>query len=240
MLEALSCQLHSGVPWEDLYADDLVIIAESLEECVRRGLTWQEAIEEKGLRVNAGRTKVMSCGTGLDLLQSLGEFQGTICCTGVGSNSIFYNGCAKNAVGSRAWQRTLVTDVHDARELHAPWTADHRRKLECWGFTKRQPLWVILCCLPEKVRQDVEEIVEEMKARNREERGTGISVECPGDIRYTTPSHHPTTPTTEGSPSWTWQAGGGSFLLLPRRHALRSGWLWTFNHNGCENHLDEV
>ena len=35
VLEALSCEFHSGVPWEDLYADDLVIIAELLEECVR-------------------------------------------------------------------------------------------------------------------------------------------------------------------------------------------------------------
>ena len=46
--------------------------------------------------------------------------------------------------------------------------------------------------------------------------------------------------TTEGNPNWTWQAGGGSFLLLPRRHALRSGRLWTFNHNMCENCLEEV
>ena len=46
--------------------------------------------------------------------------------------------------------------------------------------------------------------------------------------------------TTEGSPSWTWQPGGGSFLLLPRRHALSSWWLWTFNHNLCENRLEEV
>ena len=30
-----------------------VIFAESLKECVRRLLTWKEAIEEKGLRVNA-------------------------------------------------------------------------------------------------------------------------------------------------------------------------------------------
>ena len=28
-LEALSREFRSGVPWEDLYADDLVIIAES-------------------------------------------------------------------------------------------------------------------------------------------------------------------------------------------------------------------
>ena len=46
--------------------------------------------------------------------------------------------------------------------------------------------------------------------------------------------------TTEGSPGRTWQAWGGSFLLLPRRHALSSRWLWTFNHNTCENCLEEV
>ena len=42
--------------------------------------------------------------------------------------------------------------------------------------------------------------------------------------------------TTEGSPSLTWQAGGGSFLLQPRRYALSSCWLWTFNHNTLKLH----
>ena len=37
-------------------------------------------------------------------------------------------GCTKSAVGSSTWQRTLITDVHGARELHAPWMADHRGK----------------------------------------------------------------------------------------------------------------
>ena len=78
---------------EDLYADDLVIIAESLEECVRRLLTWKGAMEEKGLRVNAGKTKIMICGMGLDLLLSSGEFPCAVCRTGVGSNSIFCKGC---------------------------------------------------------------------------------------------------------------------------------------------------
>ena len=45
---------------------------------------------------------------------------------------------------------------------------------------------------------------------------------------------------TKGGPSQTWQAWGGSFLLLPRRHALSGRWLWTFNHNTCENCLEEV
>ena len=41
VLEALSCEFRAGVPWEDLYADDIVIIADSLEECVRRLLIWK-------------------------------------------------------------------------------------------------------------------------------------------------------------------------------------------------------
>ena len=49
-------------------------------------------MEEKGLRVNAGKTKIMICGTGLDLLQSPGEFPCAFCCTGVGSKSILCNG----------------------------------------------------------------------------------------------------------------------------------------------------
>ena len=91
VLEALSREFRSWVPWEDLYADDLVTIAESLEECVRRLLTWKEAMEKKGLRVNEGKTKIMICGTGLDLLQSSGEFPYAVCRTG--SKNIFCNGC---------------------------------------------------------------------------------------------------------------------------------------------------
>ena len=39
-----------------------------------------------------------------------------------------------------------------------------------------QPLWVFLCHLPEKGRKEIEEMVEEMKERDREERGTGVKV----------------------------------------------------------------
>ena len=46
----------------------------------------------------------------------------------------------------------------------------------CWSLTTRQPLWVILCRLPEKGRKETEEIAEEIKERDREERGTGMKV----------------------------------------------------------------
>ena len=39
-----------------------------------------------------------------------------------------------------------------------------------------QPLWVILCRLPEKERKEIEELVEEVKERDREERGTRVKV----------------------------------------------------------------
>ena len=46
-------------------------------------------MEEKGLRANAGKAKVIICGTGLNVLQSSGEFPNrTVCRTGVGTNSI--------------------------------------------------------------------------------------------------------------------------------------------------------
>ena len=39
------------------------------------------------------------------------------------------------------------------------------------GLTTCQPLWVILCRLPEKERREIEEIVEEMKERDKGDRG---------------------------------------------------------------------
>ena len=122
VLEALSREFRCGVPWEDLYADDLVIIAESLEECVRRLLTWKEAMEEKGLRVNAGKTKIMICGTGLDLLQSSGEFPCAVCRTGVGSNSIFCEGC-KHWVHKKCSGLKRLTEDPDYRCTRCKGTA---------------------------------------------------------------------------------------------------------------------
>ena len=46
--------------------------------------------------------------------------------------------------------------------------------LLCCGLRTCQPFWVILCRLPEKERKEIEEIVEEMKERDREEKGTGM------------------------------------------------------------------
>ena len=46
----------------------------------------------------------------------------------------------------------------------------------CWVLETRQSLWVILCHPQKKGRKEIEKIVEEMKERDREERGTGMKV----------------------------------------------------------------
>ena len=132
VLEALSCEFHSGVPWEDLYANDLVIITESLEECVRRPLTWKEAMEEKGLWVNAGKTKIMICDTGLDLLQISGRFPCTVCHTGVGSNSIFCKGCSKKCSGLK--RMTKDPDYRCTLCLGTARPLDGRSDLTSWRW----------------------------------------------------------------------------------------------------------
>ena len=59
VMEALSREFKIGCPWELLYADDLVIICDSLEELKQRILIWKVNFESKGLRINMNKTKVL-------------------------------------------------------------------------------------------------------------------------------------------------------------------------------------
>ena len=71
VLEALSREFRTGCPWELLYADDLMISAESMEELLVKVQTWKTEMEKKGLRVNMGKTKIMESGINLDVLKNL-------------------------------------------------------------------------------------------------------------------------------------------------------------------------
>ena len=88
VLEAVSRKFCSGIPWEDFYAADLVIITESLLERSNGG----ERTVSKCMK-DEDHKPLLICGMDLDLLQSSGVFPCAVCCTGVGSNSIFCNGC---------------------------------------------------------------------------------------------------------------------------------------------------
>ena len=57
VIKALSRKSRTGTLWELLYPDDVVIIADSLEEIISELLAWKRGMESKGLRVNMRKTK---------------------------------------------------------------------------------------------------------------------------------------------------------------------------------------
>ena len=62
--------------------------------------TWKEVMEKKGLRVKAGKTKIMIRGTGLDLLQSSSKFSCAVCRSTVFNATDASTVCTRSAVGS--------------------------------------------------------------------------------------------------------------------------------------------
>ena len=93
VLEALSHEFCTGVPWELLYTDDQVLIPDTQEECISKLKAWKAGVESKGLRVNMKMTKFLVSGDGHDGLGESGKYPCAVCCSGVGRNSILCSQC---------------------------------------------------------------------------------------------------------------------------------------------------
>ena len=62
VMEMISIELRAGLPLESLYADDLILMAESEESLRDKIVKWKSGLEANGLKMNRGKTKVMfSC-----------------------------------------------------------------------------------------------------------------------------------------------------------------------------------
>lgn len=93
VLEALSRAFRRGLPMELFYADDLILMADTenlLIECIKK---WKAGMEEKGFRVNMGKSKVMRCRVGAGHMTKSGRYPCAVCQKGVGSNSIMCTSC---------------------------------------------------------------------------------------------------------------------------------------------------
>ena len=94
VLEALSCGFNAGLPWELLYADDdLVIMADSLDELSVKLERWKVKLSAKGLKVNTKKTKTMISKPGAGPVQKTGKYPCSVCSKCVGSNSIQCTKC---------------------------------------------------------------------------------------------------------------------------------------------------
>ena len=93
VLEALSREFKRGLPWELLHADDLVLMAYSIEELEILFERWKSEMEQKSLRVNSGKTKVMISKHKCNPQNKTGKFPCSVCLKGVGRNSILCPAC---------------------------------------------------------------------------------------------------------------------------------------------------
>ena len=95
VMQAISRDFKVGVPWELLYADDLVLMEESKEKLIAKIEQWKKGLEGKGLRVNMGKTKVMTCEVSRGQVEDSGKWPCGVCRKGVGANSIKCTVCNK-------------------------------------------------------------------------------------------------------------------------------------------------
>jgi hypothetical protein len=95
VMDVITKEIHEGLPWEILYADDVVLIATCMEELKDKMLRWKATMEAKGLKVNIGKTKVMMSCDGPGEVSESGRWPCGVCRTGVGSNSVECTHCAK-------------------------------------------------------------------------------------------------------------------------------------------------
>src|SRR3989442_10622260 len=72
VMQAIAENFKKGLPWELLYADDLVLMADSKAELEKGLLEWIMRLKAKCLRVNIGRTKVMNCKVGVGQVENSG------------------------------------------------------------------------------------------------------------------------------------------------------------------------
>ena len=77
-----------------LYADDLVLMGETMEELRENFNEWRETFESKGMRVNLRKTKLMVSGMEEEAFDSKRDPCG-VCRTRVMSNSVLCTACGK-------------------------------------------------------------------------------------------------------------------------------------------------
>ena len=93
VMEALSSDIPGGLPWQILYADDLVLMADNLEDLEVQFGAWKQCLESKGLRINIVKSNVMICDRSQGPFLKSGKYPCGVCFKSVGSNSIFCPKC---------------------------------------------------------------------------------------------------------------------------------------------------
>ena len=88
VMDVVSSEVISGLPSELLYAEDLVIMAPTMEQLGSRVADWRVSLLGKGLKVNTGKSKVMVGRSGGKMIVNSGKWPCGVCGKGVQANSV--------------------------------------------------------------------------------------------------------------------------------------------------------
>ena len=94
MVDVVTGSVRNGLMSEMLYADDLVLMSETMRGLRDKFWKWKEAFESKGLKVNFGKTKVVVSGAEGEVSVSKVDPCG-ICGKQVMANSVLCVKCGK-------------------------------------------------------------------------------------------------------------------------------------------------
>ncbi|XP_065313728.1 uncharacterized protein LOC135923083 [Gordionus sp. m RMFG-2023] len=86
-MDVVAREMRKGLPWEILYADNLVLMANSERELRDKVSKWKMTMEAKGLKMNASKTKVMNGGENIKMEES-----GKTCMKGIHNSDNLKNG----------------------------------------------------------------------------------------------------------------------------------------------------
>ena len=95
VMDVVSSEARSGLPSELLYADDIVLMAPTMEQLGRRVYEWRASLLDKGLKVNAGKSKVMVGNSGGKMIVKSGKWLYGVFGKGVQTNSVQCTVCIK-------------------------------------------------------------------------------------------------------------------------------------------------
>ena len=93
VMEALSCECCIGCPWELIYANDLVIMSDNLQDLKIQLQGWRTSLDTQSVRINVGMTKILgSSGEAQKPTRNV-KWPCGVCSKGVGVNSIYCQPC---------------------------------------------------------------------------------------------------------------------------------------------------
>ena len=87
VMDFVSREARSGHPSERLYADDRLLMAPTMDQLGIRVAEWGASLLDKGLKANAGNTKVMVCKSGGKMIVNSQWWPCGVCGKGVQANS---------------------------------------------------------------------------------------------------------------------------------------------------------